>query len=840
MKKFNLIALFTVIFLEILSFSNSEALDAGTFLAFGPKSFIRTTGKPAILLEDFSVLDPNTSYMLHVYNGGKNNGFKASSAFIHINGTEIVRPDAFNQTVSHIEKPVELLNSNVLTVDFRSKPGCGLTIEIIGVDDVPPTIVATSDPPPNPAGWNNTDVTVTFACSDTTSGIASCPDPVLVQQEGAHQVVTGTATDNAGNTASASVTINLDKTPPHLVVTEPNGDVEESPATIRGTATDALSGTAGVTCYGTAAQWSGAEFICSVAVQEGPNTVLVEARDFAGNVSTSTVTFMANLAHLELKYNEVECVQVHRDHSMGVDRYYRPKGIPAGYYSLGDVSSPKDDIPPFALVVKELKAGALAEPVKWEMVHLSRVGMFERTGLVLKPVPPPGYHCLGVAIRDYSIWGEENASSRPEDNVRCVRSDLITTARLGTRLNSFPYRVYPNQSFSTWQVFPANDSEGIFTGQFAWSYNDGPPLFGSYYTISADAVRKPRLSSADVVDLIESFGPTITLYPGDYYLPDDPNYVLDNSMLQWGTVQNEWDYNSHNVNVIGEIPTSSSTLMDDAAYAQTFNDPPDSSFRTWIKIPEPTSGNPSSPAGGDFIRGDLSRARVLVRARTWNSLFTELQFWTYYPFNGPGKFHAVIDSMFGELYNDHEWMDTCGRHYSDWEHVSVLFDSGLPVSLYVSRHDLNVWISRKDFGFLWDRGVHPVIYAARDSHAHYTTVGRHHYKRVVDKGLGIANLYVDLEDYAGAGNTLQTFNPATYWFVSSDIPGVDPIDPEPDWLQFPGRWGQYEKLSYTYIVPFALGDYEYTQEEVGAGPSGPAMKTSWQKGDWCVFSDTCQ
>jgi len=82
------------------------------------------------------------------------------------------------------------------------------------IDKTPPTITATVSPCPNANGWNNTDVTVTFTCSDSLSDIASCPAPITVTTEGFGQVITGTAVDSAGNSATASVTVNIDKTPP--------------------------------------------------------------------------------------------------------------------------------------------------------------------------------------------------------------------------------------------------------------------------------------------------------------------------------------------------------------------------------------------------------------------------------------------------------------------------------------------------------------------------------------------------------------------------------------------------------------------------------------------------
>jgi len=92
-------------------------------------------------------------------------------------------------------------------------------------------------------GWNNTNVTVNYACTDAGSGIASCPQPQVVSNEGANQVVSGTATDKAGNTASASVTLNIDKTPPTITLTSPlNGSTVSNPIiSITATVSDNLS-----------------------------------------------------------------------------------------------------------------------------------------------------------------------------------------------------------------------------------------------------------------------------------------------------------------------------------------------------------------------------------------------------------------------------------------------------------------------------------------------------------------------------------------------------------------------------------------------------------------------
>jgi hypothetical protein len=89
----------------------------------------------------------------------------------------------------------------------------------VKIDASAPTIVGTASPAANGDGWNNSDVTVHFACLDTGgSGIKSCSSDVVLG-EGADQFATGTAVDHADNSASATVSnINVDETPPNISV----------------------------------------------------------------------------------------------------------------------------------------------------------------------------------------------------------------------------------------------------------------------------------------------------------------------------------------------------------------------------------------------------------------------------------------------------------------------------------------------------------------------------------------------------------------------------------------------------------------------------------------------
>lgn len=159
-------------------------------------------------------------------------------------------------------------------------------------DQVPPTVVALVSPVPNAEGWNRTDVTVTFNCFDGESGIAACPDPVTVSSEGANQTISGTALDQAGNSSTTSVTINLDRTAPSLVIGSlANGEVvNDEVLSVSGDVGEALSGLTSVLCNGSAASVALPNFSCDVPLAVGKNAVLVQASDRAGNTTGAAVS----------------------------------------------------------------------------------------------------------------------------------------------------------------------------------------------------------------------------------------------------------------------------------------------------------------------------------------------------------------------------------------------------------------------------------------------------------------------------------------------------------------------------------------------------------------------
>ena len=168
--------------------------------------------------------------------------------------------------------------------------GVGLDTEVttvpVNIDITKPTIGVNATPAANGTGWNNGDVTVSYTCTDATSGIASCPATQTLSTEGIGISTTiPISTDNAGNDSDPGtvVSVNIDKTAPTIsaaATTAPNGNNGWyiSDVSVAFTCGDALSGV--VSCP--AAQTLSSE---GNAISSTAQTI----SDQAGNGATSNV-----------------------------------------------------------------------------------------------------------------------------------------------------------------------------------------------------------------------------------------------------------------------------------------------------------------------------------------------------------------------------------------------------------------------------------------------------------------------------------------------------------------------------------------------------------------------
>jgi hypothetical protein len=95
----------------------------------------------------------------------------------------------------------------------------------VQIDKDAPTVAAAIAPAPNANGWNNTDVTVTFACTDALSGCTSASEIVPVADEGTTSLTSSEFTDLAGNGGGyGTATVKIDKTVPTIEVSASAGN----------------------------------------------------------------------------------------------------------------------------------------------------------------------------------------------------------------------------------------------------------------------------------------------------------------------------------------------------------------------------------------------------------------------------------------------------------------------------------------------------------------------------------------------------------------------------------------------------------------------------------------
>lgn len=181
------------------------------------------------------------------------------------------------------------------------------TTAAVVVDRVAPTVIHTSTPAPNANGWHNTNVTVSFTCTDTATGITACTSPITLSSEGSNQTATGSGTDGAGNTQTTSATgINIDKTAPTVGTPSLSGGINlpfigfvysSATTNISVAVADNLSGVTATEYYfdtdpgkgnGTPLVVSGATATATGASFQGlrgQHTIYVRSLDAAGNWS---------------------------------------------------------------------------------------------------------------------------------------------------------------------------------------------------------------------------------------------------------------------------------------------------------------------------------------------------------------------------------------------------------------------------------------------------------------------------------------------------------------------------------------------------------------------------
>ena len=227
-----------------------KALTSSTTVTNGAKLSTTATSSPAVNIDRTA---PTTS--LSGTSNAWTNGDVTVSLAASDNLSDVARTEyTVDGGAARTGTSFILASEGDHTVTFSSTDKAGNTEAVqtanVRMDKTAPTISHAFTPLAYTDGvWTNHDVTVTFTCNDQGgSAVASCSDPVTKSSEGAGQDVVGTAKDNAGNSATDTAQVSIDKTLPTITGATSgsknaagwyNDDV-----TVTYTANDALSGVA--------------------------------------------------------------------------------------------------------------------------------------------------------------------------------------------------------------------------------------------------------------------------------------------------------------------------------------------------------------------------------------------------------------------------------------------------------------------------------------------------------------------------------------------------------------------------------------------------------------------
>src|SRR5262249_26393012 len=139
---------------------------------------------------------------------------------------------------------------------------------------------------------------------DSESGIASsraCSATVLTV-ETAGTTLTCSATNGAGLSRSASVTVKIDKTRPSISIISPQAASYTHPRTVNvsWTATDALAGITSTSATLDGATMANNQVLDLFTLPPGAHTLIVTAIDAAGHIARTSVTFTNNTKRVYL------------------------------------------------------------------------------------------------------------------------------------------------------------------------------------------------------------------------------------------------------------------------------------------------------------------------------------------------------------------------------------------------------------------------------------------------------------------------------------------------------------------------------------------------------------
>lgn len=253
-------------------------------------SYTDTGGLTASGSVTYSIIDstaPDISYVLNPTSPDGTNNWYTSDVTLTWTVSEPDSPNSLVETGCDDQSITADQQATTYSCSATSAGGSAGPVEVsIKRDATAPTISHLISGTAGDNGWYTSDVTVQFTCGDDTSGIATCTSDTPLG-EGADQVVNGSATDNAGNSASDPVSVNVDETAPTVTVTGPANGGTYTLGSVPAAGCSTVDGLSGVATYATLSSSGGPVGSVTATCTGG--------KDVAGNTAAPvSVTYSVN------------------------------------------------------------------------------------------------------------------------------------------------------------------------------------------------------------------------------------------------------------------------------------------------------------------------------------------------------------------------------------------------------------------------------------------------------------------------------------------------------------------------------------------------------------------
>ena len=295
-------------------------------------------------------------------------------------------------------------------------------------------------------------------------------------------------------------------------------------------------------------------------------------------------------------------------------------------------------------------------------------------------------------------------------------------------------------------------------------------------TIAETLAADRPLSLAQIAELIRRHAPIIYFHPEEAYFPSSIEWYLARAVLV--------DAADGAVVLRHPAPTDLPPGPLDPAVPDAF----------WLSFDPELAGpaiEPHLAPADDPRRGNLASASAYVRAvHHPDQGATDLQFWMFYPYDGPGLARLRPVEL-GSTRADHLlnlWPG--GMHEADWELAVVRIDHATlePSAVFTSQHkDGDCHAGAEAMGKLERDDTGRIrLYSSLYGHATYA----HAEERKLFyawKRLAICGFELALVDQTRPGRSWNLGDPGNHLLVSTSW--NDPELPEPGWQQFPWRWG---------------------------------------------------